>query len=472
MSPTRPDPSHPPLGAAAVAVLRANDLGGWTRPAPRLYPHQWSWDSAFIAIGLAHVDPQRALREIETLFGAQWADGRVPHIVYNLQAPPTGYFPDPPRWACQAVTSEAPRHVHTSGIVQPPVHALAAARIGETIRWAPESPLYPRLRALYPRLLAWHRYLANHRDPHASGLLTIYHPWESGTDNSPRWDEPLANLQVGSMPPYVRRDLQHVADPSHRPSNEEYDKYLWLVESLKQSRYDDAVAHQQHPFLVKDVLMSAIFAHASAALLHLAERLDLAEGRAELQAWTQRATLGVLGQFDPPSQLALDLDVRSNRSIPVRTWAGFAPLLLPTTGVTVGASARPTASLDPAAAPDESLSSTQRQVAATLLGTDFLGAAGLRYRVVPTTAPGSPGYRPHTYWRGPSWPVADWLVWTGLRASGYTREAADLRAAALALLEQPEAHFAEYFDPFTGAPLGSADQSWTAAVTLDWLAAN
>ena len=51
--------------------------------APRLYPHQWSWDSAFIAIGLAHIDAERALRELETLFAAQWADGRVPHIVFN-----------------------------------------------------------------------------------------------------------------------------------------------------------------------------------------------------------------------------------------------------------------------------------------------------------------------------------------------------------------------------------------------------
>ena len=27
----------------------------------------------------------------------------------------------------------------------------------------------------------------------------------------------------------------------------------------------------------------------------------------------------------------------------------------------------------------------------------------------------------------------------------------------------------EYFEPFTGEPLGSSEQSWTAAVTLDWL---
>ena len=95
-----PRPDAGGLWDAAVAVLRANDLGGRTRPAPRLYPHQWSWDSALIAIGLAYVDPGRALRELETLFAARWADGRVPHIVYNPAAPPDTYFPDAGRWAC------------------------------------------------------------------------------------------------------------------------------------------------------------------------------------------------------------------------------------------------------------------------------------------------------------------------------------------------------------------------------------
>jgi predicted Zn-dependent protease len=32
--------------------------------------------------------------------------------------------------------------------------------------------------------------------------------------------------------------------------------------------------------------------------------------------------------------------------------------------------------------------------------------------------------------------------------------------------------FGEYFDPFTGTQLGSVQQSWTAAVALDWSAAD
>src|SRR5829696_7285826 len=95
------------LWDAAVAVLRLNDLGAWTKPAPSLYPHQWSWDSAFVALGLAHVAPERGLRELETLFVAQWADGRVPHIVYDPTAAADAYFPGPGRWACAEVTALA-----------------------------------------------------------------------------------------------------------------------------------------------------------------------------------------------------------------------------------------------------------------------------------------------------------------------------------------------------------------------------
>ncbi|MGC2003637.1 MGH1-like glycoside hydrolase domain-containing protein [Trebonia sp.] len=67
----------------AAAVLRGNDAGGWTKASPLLYPHQWSWDSAFIAIGWAHLDVRRAMTELEQLFAAQWSTGMVPHIVFR-----------------------------------------------------------------------------------------------------------------------------------------------------------------------------------------------------------------------------------------------------------------------------------------------------------------------------------------------------------------------------------------------------
>ena len=127
-----PAADHAPavLAARAAATLGANDLGGWTKAAPRLYPHQWSWDSAFIAIGLAHLDTRRAAQELRTLFAAQWATGMVPHIVFNPDVPPGSYFPDAARWGCAALSPDAPPATpHTSGLCQPPVHAIASHRI-------------------------------------------------------------------------------------------------------------------------------------------------------------------------------------------------------------------------------------------------------------------------------------------------------------------------------------------------------
>jgi hypothetical protein len=421
------------LRDAAHTVLRLNDLGDWTKPAPRLYPHQWSWDSAFIAIGLAHTDPDRALREMESLFAAQWTDGRVPHIVFNPDA--ADYFPGPDRWATAELTPAAPRAPRTSGLVQPPVHALALDRIWEV----GDGGIRARVEALLPRAVAWHRYLATARDPDQSGLLSIYHPWEAGTDNSPRWDDALARLAVGETLPYTRHDLKHVTDPSERPTQSEYDRYLWLVDLLKDVHYDDAAVHRTHPFLIKDVLMSAIFATASEALARLT-------GSAEVAEWGHRAARGVL-QARNAEGLALDWDVRANAPIDVCTCAGLSPLLLPT------------------------LSEPQvEQMCALVFGSKFAGASGLAFAVVPSTTPGTPGFKQRSYWRGPSWPILNWLLWRALVQHGRPESAGALRAANLALLSRPEARFAEYFDPFTAEPLGSLDQSWTAAVALDWLA--
>ncbi len=90
------------MACRAADVLRRNDMGGWTRAAPELYPHQWSWDTGFIAVGLAHLDTGRAARELLTLFEHQWKTGKVPHIVFNPEAPPESYFPGADHWACAA----------------------------------------------------------------------------------------------------------------------------------------------------------------------------------------------------------------------------------------------------------------------------------------------------------------------------------------------------------------------------------
>jgi len=188
----------------------------------------------------------------------------VPHIVFDPNAP--DYRPGPDLWASAAVSELAPRTVATSGIIQPPMHAIAVGRLLEV---ASSDAIRSRIAALYPKLLAWHRYLAVLRDPEGSGLITIYHPWE-GTDNSPRWDAALTRIAVGAIPPYARTDVR-IIGAEERPTAAEYDRYIWLVAQLREAGYDDATIQRTHPFLIKDVQMSAIFSAACRSLERIAE---------------------------------------------------------------------------------------------------------------------------------------------------------------------------------------------------------
>jgi hypothetical protein len=438
------------MARQAAEILHHNDMGEWTRAAPELYPHQWSWDTGFIAVGLAHLDISRAARELLSLFAHQWKTGKVPHIVFNPDAPPESYFPGAEHWASAGEFPDAPpAPPYTSALCQPPTHALGALRIWEVAKeGGTEDAALGFLRELYPRLLHWHRYLLTYRDPEGSGLVTIYHPWESGTDNSPRWDAALAAVEVGEMPPYERRDLEHVDDPSERPSDEEYARYIWLVELIKRASSGEGEIYESHPFLVKDVLFSAILVTANEALLEIAEVVDAPDDeRVKISAWTERGRRGLKGCWSPELDLCLDHDLRRDAPSRVRTVAGFAPMVA--------------GGLDPG---------RLEILMQTLDSTPFLGRKDLYLPLPPSTSPTEPRFHPRSYWRGPIWPVVTWLLWRSLVREGEAGRAEALRLAALHQLSA--GGLAEYFEPFTGEPLGSDGQSWTAAVALDWIAAD
>ncbi|OLT48028.1 glycogen debranching protein [Saccharomonospora sp. CUA-673] len=427
-------------------VLRDNDTGNLVTASPRLYPHMWSWDAAFISMGLAHLDVARATRELDTLLAAQWRDGMIPHIVFTGD---NDYFPGPDRWG----TDDAPQRpdgVRTSGICQPPVHAIALRRIIDTARRtsAADAVVAQGFAArAWDALYRWHRWIVRHRMPgDAHGLVTIVHGWESGMDNSPRWDSAYAGVHPGpDLPPYVRLDVLKVDDPGERPSDDEYDRYLWLIEQMRRADYNPDKVVETSAFLVGDVFITAVFALASDNLAEVGEEIGAdAEQVAELRGWAERARAATAASCDPDTGMARDRDVRAGRWVATDSIAGFSPLLcggLP--------------------------ADVEQQLIATLDSPRWSGHPDLLAAVPTSVSPDSPDFDPRQYWRGPQWPVVTWLFGWAFGRRGWERHASEFRAQGVYLAS--DGAFGEYYEPFTGKPLGSTNQSWTAAVVLDWL---
>ncbi|MUL75908.1 amylo-alpha-1,6-glucosidase [Mycolicibacterium sp. CBMA 226] len=443
-----PDHSFAPtqLSARAAYLLRGNDLGVMTTAAPLLYPHMWSWDAAFVSIGLASLTVERAVVELDTLLSAQWANGMIPHIVFANGV--DGYFPGPARWETSALAVNAPRNRDTSGITQPPVHAIAVQRIldhartrGRSTRVVAEAFLDRR----WDDLVRWHRWLAEARDPQERGRVTLYHGWESGMDNSPRWDSAYANVIPGAVPEYQREDNAIITDTSQRPSDVEYDRYLWLLEEMKSVRYDDVLLPKVMSFQVEDVFVSAILSVACTVLAEIGEdyKRPNADVR-ELYSWAERFRQGVVATADERTGAARDFDLRTGKSIPSETVAQFAPLLC-------------------GGLPHD----RERTLLRLLEGPRFCAHPDLKYPLIPSTSPVSRDFRPREYWRGPVWPVMTWLFSWCFARRGWSERASILRREGLR--QASDGTFAEYYEPFTGEPLGSMQQSWTAAAVLDWL---
>ncbi|MFE6172026.1 trehalase family glycosidase [Streptomyces sp. NPDC056464] len=431
-----PPPAADPRHLGAARVLEANWTGTSTVPSLSLYPHQWSWDSAFIAIGLRHLSPLRAQTELETLFDAQWGDGRVPHIVFNPSVPLDAYFPSPDFWRSSTAgrAAGAPRTVQTSGIVQPPVHALAAWLVHRA------DPGLSRARGflarMYPRLAAWHRYLLHRRDLGGGGLASVVHPWEQGMDNSPCWDAPLSRVTPAPARSFRRADLAHGA-PEDRPTDVDYGRYVRLATDYRDGRYTDGTGD----FAVEDPAFNALLIASEHALARIAGELG-ATGTAR-HARAERLTAALIERmWDPAREMFLCHDVRTGELIAERGVAGLIPLLLPTLPRDIA-----TALVRTARGPHFGLGDTTRLAPSY----DLLGEA----------------FDPHRYWRGPAWFNTNWLLERGLRTHGERERADALREAVLELAVASD--FAEYVDPYTGEACGAAGFGWTAALTLDLL---
>lgn len=423
--------TDPHLLDLARALLRKNDAGPFTKPGPHQYPHQWNWDSALIALGLSHFDLPRALTEIRSLLSGQWQDGMLPHVVYHNS--PSDYFPNPAFW--QIENSSDATNSPTSGITQPPLLATIVRRI-HTRQSIPDF-----IGEVYPALLKWHRWLHTARDADNSRLACIIHPWESGTDDSPRWLEVMSSIRPRDVPEFRRGDTLHVP-AIERPQQADYERFMHLINVFRRANYEPAALLNLSPFLVQDVLFNSILYRADEDLLALAK--ELGQPTDEINGWMSNLQRNFNQRFwDDVQGLYFDYDQHKGASIKVNTAATFLPLF---------------AGL---ASPEQAKRLINEHLQNPL---EYAPSENIRYWLT-TTSQSESAWEARRYWRGPIWIILNWFVIEGLRRYDYKDLADAIQSDTIDLLAR--SGFREYYDPRDGSGCGSMDFSWSAALAFE-----
>jgi hypothetical protein len=160
---------------AARSVLEAAwRAPGFCVPHAGTYPFQWLWDSCFHAVVWAALGDRRAVDELRSALAHQSPAGFVPHITY---------------WADPDHHASFWGRPLTSGLTQPPMYGHAVACC---IRRG-----LPVGGDLVARAEAGLRFLLERRERTPGGLVAVVHPWETGCDDSLRWDDWLPDDPTG-----------------------------------------------------------------------------------------------------------------------------------------------------------------------------------------------------------------------------------------------------------------------------------
>jgi hypothetical protein len=351
---------------------------GFTMPNRRKYPWQWLWDSCFHAIAWSAIGDERCRTELESLFSLQLSNGFMPHM---------GYHKDPRR-SLALWHSEG-----RSDITQPPMYGHAL-RVLAARGFAVEH--------LHERAAAALRHLFDARRDPGSGLIRVLHPWETGCDDSPRWDG-------------------------------------WEERPFSERRWN-----RRKRELVRSIVLEQGAAAAN-------PEFDVASaGFSALVSFNMRELAALTGDSDLLAKGdAIAAAIEGTWAEQARTWADVRLC-----GRGSGALAATLDGLLPV------LVSVEQERVAAAFGDIFAAERYWRPFGPSGVAADERGYQPRRYWRGDAWPQEIYLLLVAARRSGREREARSL--ADRLVTGCVGSCFSERWNPESGVALGPVPQGWAA----------
>lgn len=134
-------------------------------PSKLGYVGLWSWDNAMHSLAYRHVDAELARNQIRTMLAHQLPNGMIPDVVYD-----------------EGVVFTID-HPIVGEVTKPPILAWAALKLHEI------DPDVKFLSEIYVPLVRLNAWWFSMNDDDGDGLAQYNHPYSSGLDDSPLWDE-------------------------------------------------------------------------------------------------------------------------------------------------------------------------------------------------------------------------------------------------------------------------------------------
>tara|TARA_B100000902_G_C27316801_1_gene921834 strand:+ start:1219 stop:2517 length:1299 start_codon:yes stop_codon:yes gene_type:complete len=417
----------------AKKILDINRRENYTIPSNNLYPHQWSWDSAWIIYGYCITKEfEKAEKEMYSLFNYQWFNGLVPSIVFHNLDNNT-YFPGPDIWELNLTAKHLTKNITSTGIVQPPLHASACLKLFEY------SNNKDFLIKIYPKLLKWHKYLYNERDIHDEGLVYIRHPWESGMDNSPIWDESLNRIKISEYKYSKLRTDNKKVNAEERPTDITYERYLNLIELFKECKFNEQLIYEKSEFIIQDVLFNSLLLNSNYALLQIAKILDKKNDILLINYWINKTTFSFENKLFK-NDFYYDFDLKANKIVEIKTISGLSSILI----------------------------CKEYEKIKNTLESNFLDIKSDNYNISSLDRNHN-SFNSINYWRGPMWINLSWLIINGLQKYKYFDLSSKIKENCIKKIK--EIGYYEYFDSNDTenkltAGCGDNSFSWTAAILI------
>lgn len=367
-----------------ILFKRNHKTGGnfdYTCPSLVNYPHQWLWDSSFHAIVLTHFDVERAKREIETLLKSQKEDGFIPCVsIWKKRHPFEEFF-------------------YTSKITQPPVIPISV----ETIYKKSKDIIF--IQNVYPKLKKFMDWLFNKRDTNNNSLIEIVHPWETGIDSTPTFDN---QLNIKQLKPGFTEVMF---------------KFLTL---------------NQKKFKSENILMNSVYIKSLKSMSYLAGKLGLKKDQEDfIKRYKKSLEDLLIYSWSEDKKIFFDLD-NNGVQIKIKTISSLMPLIID----------------------DLPKKHVSRLIEHLTNKKEFWSDYP-----IPSVSMDEPTFNPAknlVLWRGPSWVNTNWFLAKALFQHGYKKEAKYIIKKTLEMTKRNG--FWEFYNPKTGKGYGQSNFGWSTLI--------